>query len=592
MYYIVVCIIVSLLEATMSNNIEKKNIADTMEINSILEEAKRSRNFQAPGVMNYDDEKTVVMNDDNQNNVIPRNQKNVDEDFIIYDDDIKNAKKAQKAKKPKNPKSKKKAVWITVICALVLVLFAAGFCVYKLYGEFEYANNIYVNGVNIGGMSQFEAKRALKAEEQKLADAIRIEVTAEQNSVTLTKDDLDYTFTTDDVLEQAKQYTEDTLVTAGDKEFKIAIKIDNQSCVDNAKKVAAELDRKAVNATVTAFDSSKTGNERFTFEDSKNGISVKQTELVTQMHSFVSDGTVAGNLIAPVDITEPKYSKDYLLANIKKLSGFTTTSTNNANGNANMALSLSKCNNSIINPGDTWSFNTCTGNSNLTSNGYKSAGVIVNGKMSTGIGGGICQSSTTIYNATLLCGMEVVERSCHYFKSSYVDAGRDATIDYGNIDLKMKNIFDYQLFMECYMDGVVLHCNMYGIPNPEFDEIKINSSVTSYFSNGFRAQASRTYYLDGKEVKTEALPNSTYYTSSPGGGSSNTPSDKPTEGTDTPTTPPEGGDTPTPPTEGGGGTDTPVTPPEGGGTDTPVTPPEGGGTDIPVTPPVVETPAE
>ena len=113
--------------------------------------------------------------------------------------------------------------------------------------------------------------------------------------------------------------------------------------------------------------------------------------LFGQLDEFFSSGKVNGVIEAEVEVTEPKYSKEFLQKNIKKLSSFTTVSTNGANGNHNMELSLKQCNNSIINPGETWSFNKCTGNSNLTSNGYKSAGVIINGKMENGIGGGICQ---------------------------------------------------------------------------------------------------------------------------------------------------------------------------------------------------------
>ena len=148
--------------------------------------------------------------------------------------------------------------------------------------------------------------------------------------------------------------------------------------------------------------------------------------------------------------------------NIVKLSSFSTESSNNDNGNHNMKISLKACNGSVIEPGETWSFNDCTGDSNLESNGYKEAGVIVDGKSGTGIGGGICQSSTTIYNAAILCGMKIEERYCHYFKSTYIDAGRDATIDYGNLDLKLSNPFSYQLFMKCWLFGghpaVPAHC--------------------------------------------------------------------------------------------------------------------------------------
>ena len=542
----------------MENNNMKRNIADTMEINSILEEAKRNR------------EQNFNISDNSTTATVSKQAvgaRALEDDFVIYDDKKSNTNsKPQKTKKKKS--SKKPLVISIIIVVLVAALAFGGYVLYKQFGEFKYAENIVVNGVKIGGMSYDDAVDALQAEQAKLADSIKIEVKAGDKTSTITKADIKYTFNTEDVLEQAKKYTEDTLVPTGEQTYTIAISIDNQSCADAAKKVAKELDQPAKNATVTKFDSSKKGNDRFVIEEGEDGIVIKQTELVTQLHEFTSGGNVNGTVDAQVEQTQPKYTKDYLLANIVKLSGFTTTSTNTENGNTNMRISMAACNNSIINPGATWSFNKCTGDSNQTSLGYKPAGVLVSGRSETGIGGGICQSSTTIYNAAMLCGMEVVERACHYYPSTYVDPGRDATIDYGNIDLKLKNIFDYQLFMECYMKGVVLHCNIYGIPNPEFDNIKITSKYVS--SN--RAEAERTYYLDGKKVKTEALPSSTYSSGGSGGGSSSgssgnnntTPTQKPTTGgntkpSDTPSGDTPGGDTPGGDTPGGDtpGGDTP-----------------------------------
>lgn len=529
-------------------NKNKQDFSNTMEIDAILEEARRNRAQATGSAPKRQQQPSVSVNKNTvpaKRNATPVNtgvvnsnasKKRVDysNDFVIIDD-----KKPSKNKK--NKKGKKIAIIVSVIaCVLVLVL-GAGFCAFTFLGDFEYASNVYVNGIALGGLSQREAETLLEDEEEKLASSIGINVKAGDKSTTITKDDFTFTFNTEKVLEEAKQYSEENLVHKGEQNYTIVLKVDDTNLDSIVEKVAAELKQDAVDAEVTAFDSSKDGASRFTFSDEKTGIEVDKDGFEQQLKTFLDSGKVSGDIDAQSSITEPKYTKEYLLNNIKKLSTFSTVSTNNSNGNANMALSLSQCNNSIINPGEIWSFNNCTGDSNLTSNGYKPAGVIINGKSETGVGGGICQSSTTIYNATMLCGMKVVERDCHYYKSSYVDAGRDATVDYGNIDLKVENIFDYQLFMECYMEGTKLTCNMYGIENPEFDEIKISSSVTSYFSNGFRAQTSRTYYLDGKKVKTESLPNSTYYTSAPGGGSSSSsssttkPTTKPTEGT--PSTP-------------------------------------------------------
>lgn len=550
----------------MENN-KNKNIADTMELESILNEARRNREkltIEKKPVVS----KTVVT------------RRNFDDDFVLYTDDepIIETEKVTKEKQ-NSPKRQtkparevnKKAIAIAVSVAVVFVLLIT-FAAFKIFGNFKYSDNIYINGISIAGMSQREARLALESHISDFEDDVKLTIQANEQNVVLTDDNLDITFDIDSVLSQAKDYSKSTVMKNNRMDFNIPFVIDNSSCVNAVKDVASKVDSPAVDAKVVEFDSTKEGNDRFVFEDGKNGVAIRQTELVNQLHSLSSVGTLETTVKAQIDETKPKYTKEYILLNLKKLSSFTTTSTNNANGNSNMKLSLSKCNNSIINPGDTWSFNKCTGNSNLTSNGYKPAGVLINGRSETGIGGGICQSSTTIYNAALLCGMEVVERECHYYKSSYVDAGRDATIDYGHIDLKLKNIFDYQLFMECYMDGVVLHCNIYGLPNPEFDEIKIDSEITEYLANGFRAETSRTYYLKGEKLKTEKLPKSRYYTSAPSSGTTQTPTDEPTdeptgEGSDTPTTPVE------PPTSESSGE---ITPPV---TDAP-----------PVEPPVVETP--
>ena len=145
------------------------------------------------------------------------------------------------------------------------------------------------------------------------------------------------------------------------------------------------------------------------------------------------------------------------------LASWETYSTNDANGNQNMKVSLKACNGSIIDPGETWSFNGCTGNSNDTSLGYASAGVIVDGDFTDGVGGGICQSSTTIYNAAVRSNLTIAERSPHTYPSVYAKSGFDAAIDYGNLDLKLKNDSKYQVFLACYMEGTTLHATFYGI---------------------------------------------------------------------------------------------------------------------------------
>ena len=197
--------------------------------------------------------------------------------------------------------------------------------------------------------------------------------------------------------------------------------------------------------------------------------------------------------------------------NIVKLSSYETTSYNTANGTNNMSVALDACNGSIIEPGDyVWSFNECTGDSNKESNGYKPAHVISEGKIIDGVGGGICQASSTIYNAAIRANLNFEERYCHQWASDYVPTGLDATIDYPNLDLKISNPEKTQVFLECEVDGSTLHASFWGVKYGSYDEIKTHNEVSDTGSDSYSVRAWRVYLKDGKEIDREELNKSTY----------------------------------------------------------------------------------
>jgi vancomycin resistance protein YoaR len=442
-----------------------------------------------------------------------------DDDFVFVGEDGAVDIPGRKDRQPKK-KSKKPLIVALIIIAVILLAGAGGFTWWYLSSGSadSYVSNITVSGVSIGGMNPDEAKAALAPVEAKLADGVKVDVSLGDKKLTLTKADLKYSFNTDEVLAQAKAYSEEKGIKSGEQAYEIKMKIDESSLADASKKVAEAFDTKAADASVASFEPDK--SDMFTYKDEVLGKKVKTDDLTGQLRELFASGNYSGAVIAPAEDVKPAVTVDYLKQNIRKLSSFTTYSTNGYNGNSNMRTAFASCTGSIIEPGATWSFNNCTGDSNLESNGYLPAGVIIEGRHETGIGGGICQSSTTIYNAGLLCGMEVVERYCHYYQSSYVDAGRDATIDYGNLDLKLKNPFKYQLFLKCYMEDATLYAEFYGLPSDEFDDVQISTSSPSYFSNGYKVAASRTFYKNGAAVRTDELPSSTYYTSAPSSTSS------------------------------------------------------------------------
>jgi len=135
------------------------------------------------------------------------------------------------------------------------------------------------------------------------------------------------------------------------------------------------------------------------------------------------------------------------------------------NRNSNIKLASSKLNGVVLLPGQTLSFNGTVGE-RTERRGFKLAGVYKNGKHDTGIGGGICQVSTTLYNACLFGDLRILRRSNHSMPVAYVPLGRDATVDYGNLDLVFQNDKPYPIAISSYFEPGLLTFRVLGKKDP------------------------------------------------------------------------------------------------------------------------------
>ena len=382
-----------------------------------------------------------------------------------------------------------------------------------------FSEGIFIGSTNAAGKSYRQMREAAEAEVTGLIKNFTITVTAADKEFSFKKADFTFDSNVDLLLRQAATYN-DSLIgssTAGKtKTFDLSFSVNEDSVKAKVKEIAKEVDIEPQNASI-----GETGDTVGVLEATL-GKKVNQNKLVKAMAKEINalargEKDKADVIKASIEEAQPELGFDDLDGKITLLSSFTSVSTNGANGNHNMALALNACNGSVIGPGEVWSFNACTGNSNLTSLGYLPATVIAGGKFQQGIGGGICQASTTIYGAAIRTNMVIVERYNHYFKSSYADAGLDATIDYPNLDLKLKNPTDYPMYLQCFMAGSTLYCNIYGYQDPSFDEVQITSYTygENYAANSFSATAIRTFLKNGKVVKEETLPDSNYAYYSP-----------------------------------------------------------------------------
>jgi vancomycin resistance protein YoaR len=119
--------------------------------------------------------------------------------------------------------------------------------------------------------------------------------------------------------------------------------------------------------------------------------------------------------------------------------------------------------NKLIAPGATFSFNGTTGE-RTAAKGFLEAPVIINGELQTGLGGGVCQVSTTVFNAAYEAGLRITERTNHALYISHYPQGRDATVDYPNVDLKFVNDTDHWLLLRTFVGSSQLTVNLYGTP--------------------------------------------------------------------------------------------------------------------------------
>ena len=157
---------------------------------------------------------------------------------------------------------------------------------------------------------------------------------------------------------------------------------------------------------------------------------------------------------------------------------FTQYDEKNKDRNTNLKIAAAKIDGTILSPGEEFSYNKIVGARSIEA-GYKEAKIYQNGKVVDGLGGGICQISSTLYNAVVLANLDVTERFNHQFITSYVKPGRDATVAYGSKDLKFKNNRTYPIRIDVYVSNGMATVDIYGIKEKQEKEVSIEVETVS-----------------------------------------------------------------------------------------------------------------
>ena len=205
----------------------------------------------------------------------------------------------------------------------------------------------------------------------------------------------------------------------------------------------------------------------------------------------------------PLIITEPEIKVENLNINVfpDLLGNFTTKyDASNTSRSTNLRLAANKINGTILSPGEVFSYNKVVGERTIEA-GYKEAKIYSAGQVVDGLGGGICQISSTLYNAVMFANLDVIERHNHQFVTSYVKEGRDATVVYGAKDFKFKNSRSYPIKIVCTVNGGIATASIYGIKEEVEYEVSFSIDKVSVLNYSVQYVEDSSIPLGTEKVK-------------------------------------------------------------------------------------------
>lgn len=183
--------------------------------------------------------------------------------------------------------------------------------------------------------------------------------------------------------------------------------------------------------------------------------------------------------------------------------------TGNTNRVTNLKLAANKINGCVLLPDEIFSYNGVVGKRTIAA-GYKEASVYSNGQEVMGLGGGICQISTTLFNAALFANLSMVEVHNHQFIPQYSSAGRDATVVYGTKDFKFKNTRNYAIKITCSVSGGVANFKIWGVKESNEPEVGVYVNTNSKTASYTKTTTYRTLKQNGQTISTEKIYSCTY----------------------------------------------------------------------------------
>lgn len=394
---------------------------------------------------------------------------------------------------------------------------------------------ITIDGVNVSGMSPAEAFNAVEAAHTEALKALYYTVSADGDSLDISGSLLPVAFNTREVILEALSLKKYWPAANGARQLHTSMAADSGELKAALERQSASLQYAPENAGAS-YDKAAGG---FRYTEHRDGRSIDLDDLTAQISALIA-GSSGGSVTAKSSPVPPEYTTDMARADTQLISEFSTSFEGSTYGKANRVFNICKAADMIdgitVAPGEEFDMNAALGDRSKE-NGWRTATAIKDGAYVQEYGGGVCQVSTTLYNAVLMADLEVTERSHHSWPLGYVDIGRDATISTGGPNFKFKNTQDVPVTVSAVADAEekTVTVRIYGRPLPEGQHIELTSkkirSLSSPETNtevdyslspgqsrvirkarrGSVAESHKLYYdADGNLIKKELVSTDTY----------------------------------------------------------------------------------
>lgn len=438
-------------------------------------------------------------------------------------------------------KKHKRKIHLFIILIVLLIPLISMISLYNQVKAYDkvFAQHIQVNGMDISGMTPEEAKAYLTQNLISTLDDQTITLTTEKASspVVVTYKDLGVTYNLDDILSEAMQIGHEGNLFERYKALKnpspepVSFHISpslNSSSLEQHLEAALQAFYKA------PLDAQLKKHPRsFEIIPEQSGYKADLDFAVKNIQELVFENQ-EGTLTLPLITLNPEYTSDMLQDYKTPLASFYTTFTSdNPDRNMNIQLASEKIN-TTLQPGEKFMFSKQLEPITIEA-GYKNAKVISGGEFVDGIGGGICQVSSTLYNAVIMTDLDIYMRRNHSLPVSYTPLGRDATYATDSVDFQFINNSGYPLYVESYIEDNKVFVNLYGHkdfkpdytaqfeselietiepPEPLYKEDPTlapgQEIVKSSPKTGSKVDLYKLYYKNGELIKREKINTSTY----------------------------------------------------------------------------------